>query len=200
MNHGESTVAARLDPAHIIAAFKRGFKRLWLPAIIAIVLLAGILGFRAWRSYRPSYTASATFTVYVGNALQASTPTYNAAAAEQLANTFPYILTSGVLSEVVKADLGLPALPMIQANVVKDANLFELRVTGSDPQQCYDVLQSVIKNYPDVAEFVIGPTVLTVVLPSEDSPSQVSACSFAVHIVSPSGETVSASSERLPRL
>ena len=44
-----------------------------------------------------------------------------------------------------------------------DANLFELRVTGSDPQQCYDVLQSVIKNYPDVAEFVIGPTVLTVV-------------------------------------
>ena len=103
---------------HLLQMLMRGFKRLWLYALILTVLLGRLMGFRAWRSYRPSYTASATFTVYVHRTLQASTPTYNAAAAEQLANTFPYILTSGVLSEVVKADLNLRQLPSITANAV----------------------------------------------------------------------------------
>ena len=161
--NNNSSVVSKFDLAHLFAAFRRGLKRLWLPSILLIVLLSGIMGFRAWRSYRPVYTASATFTVYVGSSLQSTTPTYNAAAAQQLANTFPYILTSGVLSEVVKSDLQLQALPAINASAVTDANLFELSVTGGDPQLCYDVLQSVIKNYPSVAEFVIGPTVLNIV-------------------------------------
>ena len=42
-------------------------------------------------------------------------------------------------------------------------------------------------------------TVATFVLPLEDSPSHMSACSFAVHIVSPSGEIVSDSSDRFER-
>ena len=80
----ESSYVTNFDLMHIVAALRRGFKRLWLPAILLIALLSGIMGFRAWRSYRPSYTASATFTVYVGNTLQASAPTYNSAAAQQL--------------------------------------------------------------------------------------------------------------------
>ena len=159
----ENTAVTQIDLAHLIAAFRRGFRRLWLPALLVIVLLAGTMGFRSWRSYRPVYTASATFAVYVGSELQSSTPTYNAAAAEQMSKTFPFILTSGVLSEVIKADLNLPALPAIQASAVEGANLFELRVSGSDPQQCYDVLQSVIENSPSVAEFVVGPTTLSIV-------------------------------------
>ena len=163
MNQESITSSTRFDVGHIIAAARRGLRRLWVYCLIGTILLAAVMGFRSWRSYVPSYTARATFTVYVGTSLQSTTPTYNAAAAQQLANTFPYILTSGVLSEVVRADLNVQALPAIRASVVEDANLFELSVTGSDPQLCYDVLQSVIENYPQVAEFVIGPTVLTVV-------------------------------------
>ena len=49
---------------------------------------------------------------------------------------------------------------MNSAVAIEDQNLFELSVTGSDPQQIYDVLQSVIENYPSVAEYVIGDTQL----------------------------------------
>ena len=162
MNQEQNT-ASPLSLRRIFSAFLRGLRRLWWVTLLLVVLLGGALGFRAWRSYVPQYTASATFTVYVGNPLQASTPVYNSATAEQMAKTFPYILTSGVLSEVVQTDLGLTSLPAISASAVEGANLFVLSVTGSDPQLCYDVLQSVIENYPQVAEFVVGSTILTVV-------------------------------------
>lgn len=54
----------------------------------------------------------------------------------------------------------LTALPAISATSEEDTNLCTLSVTGTDAQQCYDVLQSVIVHYPDVAELVVGPTEL----------------------------------------
>ena len=90
MNQIENgSITTGFDLAHLVAAFWRGLQKLWLAAVIFTLLTTGILGFQSWRNYRPSYTASATFTVYVGTSLQSNTPTYNAAAAQQLASTFP---------------------------------------------------------------------------------------------------------------
>lgn len=138
-------------------SFRVARRMLWLAVVLA-ALFVGALCFKEYRSYHPSYRASATFTVYVTNPLQSEIRSYNTATAEQMAKTFPYILTSGALQDMVKRDLGIAAMPAVSASVLTNTNIFTLTVTSSDPQLAYDVLNSVIVHYPDVAEFVVGPT------------------------------------------
>ena len=75
--------------------------------------------------------------------------------------TFPYLLTSGALQQVVAEDLGVAVVPaQISASVVGDTNIFQIRTVAGDAQTAYEVLQSVIKNYPEVAKYVVGDTKL----------------------------------------
>lgn len=149
----ESTVWA----ADLLGLFARSLRRLWWLCLVLIVLCTALFGGYARLSYRAQYTASMTFLVNAGGTAQSGTSTATAA---QMAKTFPYILTSGLLDSAVCADTGLTALPAISATSEEDTNLCTLSVTGTDAQQCYDVLQSVIVHYPDVAELVVGPTEL----------------------------------------
>ncbi len=149
----ESTVWA----ADLLGLFARSLRRLWWLCLVLIVLCTALFGGYARLSYRAQYTASMTFLVNAGGTAQSGTSTATAA---QMAKTFPYILTSGLLDSAVCADTGLTALPVISATSEEDTNLCTLSVTGTDAQQCYDVLQSVIVHYPDVAELVVGPTEL----------------------------------------
>ena len=90
------------------------------------------------------YTASATFTVYVKNESQASVTAYNYAAAQQMAKTFPYILTSGALSDVVAKSLDMDSVPAtITADSMEGTALFTIRVRAKDAQTAYDVLQEI---------------------------------------------------------
>ena len=135
-------------------------RRLWWLAVALVVVFSGLLVLRTKLNYRPVYTADATFTVYVGNPMQSEIRGYNTSTAEQMAKTFPYILTSGALREVVMRDLDIPALPPVKANALSNTNIFHLTVQASDPVLAYNVLNSVMEHYPDVAEFVVGPTVM----------------------------------------
>ena len=152
-----------LPVARITSMFFRGLKRLWWIALLLILIFSAVFGYRSWSSYSPQYTASETFTVYTSNDAQAVVTQYNVAAAEQIAKTFPNILQSGILSELVKADIGCAYLPAIRAEAVKDVNLIKLSVTSWDPEFSYAVLQSVVKNYPSVSEYVVGPTELVII-------------------------------------
>ena len=42
--------------------------------------------------------------------------------------------------------------------MLPNSNIFTLTVTDSDPQRAYDVLNAVITYYPEVSDFVVGPT------------------------------------------
>ncbi len=155
----EQRQAHTIDLAELLRLFTRGLRRLWWLCLTLIVLCAGVSGGYARLAYHPQYTASMTFLVNAGGAAQSGSAVSTATAA-QMAKTFPYILTSGLLDSAVRADTGLTALPAISATSEEGTNLCTLSVTGSDAQQCYDVLQSVIVHYPDVAELVVGPTEL----------------------------------------
>ncbi len=113
-----------------------------------------------YRNYSPRYEASASFVVSADlNSSSTSYTYYNKITLDQLNASFPYILTSGILSQIVAEDLGFDYVPgVIQASVLDATNLFRIQVTASDPQQAYDILQSVIKNYPSVAKYVVGDT------------------------------------------
>lgn len=84
------------------------------------------------------------------------------ATANQMAKSFPYILKSGAFKEVLAQDLGLQSVPgTIEAEVMENTNLFTLKVTANNPKMAEKILKAVVKNYPSVAEFVIGSSQLT---------------------------------------
>lgn len=143
--------------------FLEWFKRLWIIILVLAVLCSGALTVYTYLTYSPKYSASATFTINV-DVSQASSQKYNKATAQQLAKTFPNILTSGALNKVVCRDLGVSEIKdSITASVVEDTNLFTITVTSANPQQAYNVLASVISNYPQVAKFIIGSTQLNLI-------------------------------------
>lgn len=91
----ESTVWA----ADLLGLFARSLRRLWWLCLVLIVLCTALFGGYARLSYRAQYTASMTFLVNAGGTAQSGTGTATAA---QMAKTFPYILTSGLLDSAVR--------------------------------------------------------------------------------------------------
>ncbi len=157
-----------------------GIKKHWY--IIAV--LAGIccVGFTlySYRAYTPQYTAAATFTVTPkGDSLSAYTSISSNASTQQLEKTFPYIITSAPLTRVVAEDLGLSDVPgTLTATAVEDTNLFTITVTSSNYETAYNVLKSVINNYPSVAEYVVGATDLVLVVPPSASSTPINPISY----------------------
>lgn len=157
-----------------------GIKKHWY--IIAV--LAGIccVGFTlySYRAYTPQYTAAATFTVTPkGDSLSAYTSISSNASTQQLEKTFPYIITSAPLTRVVAEDLGLSYVPgTLTATAVEDTNLFTITVTSSNYETAYNILKSVINNYPSVAEYVVGATDLVLVVPPSASSTPINPISY----------------------
>lgn len=163
----ENKTKLELDQQYFIEDFLYHFfewlRRLWIFILIFAVLASGLLVTYTYMTYVPRYSASATFTVNVDVA-KSSAQQYNKATAEQLAKTFPNILTSGSLNKVVCRDLGVDSISeTITASVLEDTNLFTITVTSTNPQRAYNVLSSVISNYPEVAKFIIGSTQLSLI-------------------------------------
>ena len=156
----ENKTLEQIDLLLLLEDFLREGRRIWALALVLVALCCAGLGGYRFLSYTPRYQASASFTVKVGNPLYSSVNSYNTQTASQMAKTFPYILTSGVLQQRVKNHLDISYMPGVSAEVLANSNIFTLRVTDSDPQRAYDVLQAVMKYYPEIADFVVGPTVL----------------------------------------
>lgn len=143
--------------------FIEWFRKLWIFCLVFAVIGASALVGYTYITYTPRYSASATFTVNVDVA-KSSAQQYNKATANQLAKTFPNILTSGSLNRIVCRDLGVSSIDeVITASVIEDTNLFTITVESTNEQRAHNVLSSVITNYPKVAKFIIGSTQLSLI-------------------------------------
>lgn len=135
-------------------------KRFWWVIVLLTALGAGLFYFRSSSSYSPRYVAEATVSVEIVNGGQYA----NQNTAEQMGKVFPYILTSGALSDVISADLGTKSVPgTISVSSIHGTNLLTISVSSGDPNMAYAILQSVLNNYPEVAKFVVGQTFLSVI-------------------------------------
>lgn len=155
-----------IDIVGILTDFLRTLRRMWIWILILTVAGGFIFYIRSYLSWTPVYTASATFTISAsangGSDTSGSYAFYDNSTAEQMVNTFPYILTSGVLSRRAAEAMGKEALTsQISASAEDNTNLFVMSVTDRDPGVAYETLQAVIKCYPDVAEAIIGRTSMT---------------------------------------
>ncbi len=163
MNENLSSQSEELQKISIISFLNDLVHRLrnfWWIILLLTVAGGAAFYYRSSTNYTPSYTAEATVSVEIVNG-----GTYgNRNTAEQMGVIFPYILTSGALSDVIASDLGTKSVPgNIKAASIKGTNLLTISVSGSNPDKVYAVLQSVLKNYPEVAQFVVGQTNLTVI-------------------------------------
>lgn len=148
----------------------RGFLKLWwICILITIICSLAMIAF-SFISFKPVYKVSATFTVQTqdisasGTGITSYSYYYNRSTAEQLSNTFPYILESNLLQSAVCEDLGIESLPAsITATSVEGTNMFTMEAVGKDPQVTYNVLISAMENYPSVAEYVIGSSKLVMI-------------------------------------
>lgn len=152
----------------------RAFRKFWWLCLLLVVACGGLMFLRSYINYTPTYQSSVTFTVQTqevgssGLGLTSYSFSYNRATTNQLSTTFPNIIKSNILQDVICNDLGLSYFPCtLSASSVSGTNMFTITATGYDAQLTYDVLQSVIKNYPAVAEYVIGNTVLNILNESE---------------------------------
>ena len=174
-NRKQISEEEKIDLIRIINDMWKGFKRFWLLLLLLTAVLAGVFFFRAYRSYQPVYTASATFTVESDtSSLYSSTSYLNERTADQIVNTFPYILSSSLLQDMVAEDLGVDEVPgNISVETLGSTNMITVLVTSSDAEDAYLVLESVIEHYPEVAESVIGEVKMNM-LDTTDVPESAS--------------------------
>lgn len=137
----------KIDITGLLQNFYQAVLKLWWLVIALTVIFALQAYFSVSTSYVPSYVASATVAVSSGTG----------ASAEDVQELFPYMMSNGVLAKVIAEDLGTGGVPG-SVNLVAESGTEFLTITAScgDPHQAYDLLQSVMENYPQVAKYVLG--------------------------------------------
>lgn len=153
-----------IDWLAIVYEFLHNLTKIWVGILVLVILFSIGSCIYEKANYRPVYTAATTFTVNIKQeqSIYGSVTYYDNAAAAQMAQTFPYILTSSYLHRMVAADMGMPVRGVIKAEVTPNTNMLTLSVTDTDPQSAYDTLESVIRNYPSVSEPIIGKVTMNV--------------------------------------
>ncbi|MBQ4002072.1 MAG: hypothetical protein II601_06780, partial [Lachnospiraceae bacterium] len=163
MNENEalkSNETGKIDIISFLNDVLNRLKRVWWVILVLTLGFGALFYFRSTTRYTPTYTAEATVAVAI---LHGGTYS-NENTAQQMSKVFPYILTSGVLSDIIADDLNMSYVPgRISAKNIEGTNLLTISVTGSDPDKVYKVLQSVLRKYPEVARFVLGQTEITVI-------------------------------------
>lgn len=176
-----NTVPSGKDVTLYLSDFWRGFVKFWWICAILSILFGGMTFYRSYIRFTPIYKVSATFTVHTENntlagdsGVSAYSFYYDRNTADQLATVFPYALQSAILQQKVCDDLNMNYMPAsVSASCVTGTNMVTLTTTGRDPQLTYNVMESVIKNYSSVTDFIIGRTKLVMIsepeIPTEPS-------------------------------
>lgn len=172
-SHYDEEDNSLIDISVMLGDAFRGLKKMWFLFPILAAFIGLILCYKTVSSYVPYYTAQATFTITVQSSDTTSSGEsdsysyyYNTSTASQMAATFPYIIDSDVFMDVLKEDLNVSYINgTITAAAVTDSNMFTLSVTSTNPEDAYNILISVIDNYPSVAQYVIGDSQMNVQIP-----------------------------------
>ncbi len=165
----------------LIDIFKSSMKFWWLVLIWGL-LASGIYLYTSIKSYVPYYKASATFAVSPRSSTNYGTANYSYSyngCVTIMMDTFPYILNNNILQQRILEDLGTDYLNgSINATGVEYSNLFTLEVTSSDAKDAYDILLSAIKNYPKMAEYIIGDTKMDYIVTPSVSAQPINGISY----------------------
>lgn len=159
-NETRSLIESRndhIDYMVVLDDMLKCFANNWWKILALVSAVCGITFMAVRAVYTPVYRATSTFVVNSMNSAGHDRNQYNSTVTSQLGNVFPYLLSSDLMTKLVAEDLGAEAVGgNIEAEVLKDTSLITLKAEAENAQQAYDILQSVIRNYPEVSAYVIG--------------------------------------------
>ena len=146
----------------ILDGMVKSFRRFWWVVLLLMIIGAGGFWMYAKATFVPKYQAYISFAISTSTSYGSTADYYNQRAVKQLNKTFPYIISSGILMEAVADDLGIRPVPAtVTTDSLGSTAIFTIRSTADDPEMAYAVLQSVITNYPRIADVILGNTILT---------------------------------------
>ena len=160
MSENEARTPEKLDIISFLSDILNRLKRFWWVILLVTALFGALFFFRSSVTYTPSYSADATVVVELVNGGNYS----NESTAELMSQVFPHLLSTGILSDLIKSDLNVRAIPgTIRVTNIDGTNLLTISVTGSNAENVANVLQSVLRNYPKAAWYVVGQTTMSVI-------------------------------------
>ena len=167
MENVKTEELVHLDMLDILRRSLPVLRRFWAAFLALIVLGATAAAFRAKYYYTPMYKSEAVFSVSISasdsHGLTDYSYYYDNAAAKQATETFPYLLSSDLMRELISQEMGGAAINgNISASSVAETNFFVLTVTSNDSADAYRIIRAVMNVYPRVSRQVIGETQLAV--------------------------------------
>lgn len=149
--------SSQIDYEIVLDDMLKCFIRYWWQILVLLSAVCSIAYGAARAVYRPVYVSSSTFIVSSLNSAGHDRNQYNSAVTSQLGSVFPYLLSSDILTKLVAEDMGTKSIPgRVSSEALKGTSLITLKAEASNAKLSYDILQSVIKNYPEVSSYVIG--------------------------------------------
>ena len=150
----------RLDEISILCIIRDLLKNIWVILLAAAAgwfATAGVMNFL----YVPEFTAQATMAV---SAKGDSSAYSSLSLTNQMAGVFSEVFDSNVLKEKIAEELGEDSIEeTIQASVIEETNLITLQVTSENPRRAYQVIQSAIRNYDAVSDYLFSNAMLRIV-------------------------------------
>ena len=144
----------KLDVISYVNRIFKLLRKFWILVLILGVLVAGLFYVRERSAFKTYYQSKAIFTVrsgYAGEDVFTNPYYYDTAAATQLAESFPNMLNTDVMKDLIMAKLGKNRINgTISPSSIANTNLFELTVRSTDAQDAYDIICAVIEAYPQV--------------------------------------------------
>ena len=150
----------RLDEISILCIIRDLLKNIWVILLAAAAgwfAVSGVMSFL----YVPEFTAQATMAV---SARGDSNAYSSLSLTNQMAGVFSEVFDSNVLKEKIAEELGEDSInETIQATVIEETNLITLQVTSENPRRAYQVIQSAIRNYDEVSDYLFSNAMLRIV-------------------------------------
>ncbi len=173
----KSSLTGEFDTSVFVVDFTKGLKKFWYIVLILALVLGLAASYLKYKRYVPMYQSSVSFSVstvsFGTNGSSVNSSYYDNSSASQLSKTFPYIVNTALMRNALIEELGTNYIngTIAAAPVTENSNIFKLTVTSNSAQDSFDIVNAVIKVYPEVASFVTGNVKLNILiqptLPSE---------------------------------
>lgn len=151
------------DKIDIVSIVRDILKQWW----VILLLSASVALFtEMWVSanYHPEYTTTTTFAV---TAKGMNTNVYqNLTTTKELAGRLSQVLDSVVLKKKVAEDLGMKEFDAeTSVQQVQETNLLTVTVTAGAAMEAYHIIESIMRNYNTVSDYVIENVILETIQP-----------------------------------
>ena len=144
---------SEIEPLCIIKLLLRKLWLVVLAFLIGYMSVSIVLGNLVSRSY----SCSATFAVTSN-----SNGSYysNTSAASEVVNIYSQLLQGRFMDDLILKDLGSNVSGSINATQLGDTNLISLTVSSDSPRDALLIMQSIMRNYQELSEYVSSSVVL----------------------------------------